>query len=91
MCSKLQDAPDPTQNLTFNLSLTDSQQKSRSQVPLPYEHSGRHTFIVYAQFQARLMSGFQGGPPPPQSGQILYDPDSADDFDDDDPDEDLDI
>jgi len=27
----------------------------------------------------------------PQQGAILYDPDSADDIDDDDPDEDLDI
>lgn len=28
---------------------------------------------------------------PPKTGQILYDPDSADDLDDEDPDEDLDI
>lgn len=35
-----QDEPDPTKDLTFNLSLTDAQQASRSQVPLPYEHSG---------------------------------------------------
>lgn len=34
------DAPDPTQNLSFNLSLTSSQQKSRAQVPLPYAHEG---------------------------------------------------
>ncbi|KAF9531972.1 hypothetical protein CPB83DRAFT_848124 [Crepidotus variabilis] len=34
-------APDPTQNLSFNLNLTSSQQESRAQVPLPYAHEGR--------------------------------------------------
>jgi len=66
-------APDPTQNVSFNLNLTASQQQSRAQVPLPYAHEGK--------------------PPEKQmaSAAILYDPDSADDIDDDDPDEDLDI
>ncbi|KAI9063014.1 hypothetical protein FKP32DRAFT_1652028 [Trametes sanguinea] len=68
-----QNAPDPTQNLSFNLNLTPEQARSRAQVPLPYAHEGK---------------------PPAQtatSAAILYDPDSADDLDDDDPDEDLDI
>ncbi|KDR85043.1 hypothetical protein GALMADRAFT_313922 [Galerina marginata CBS 339.88] len=65
-------APDPTQNLPFNLNLTSSQQESRAQVPLPYEHEG--TPITRSTPSA-----------------IFYDPDSADDIDDDDPDEDLDI
>ncbi|KAJ3800811.1 hypothetical protein GGU11DRAFT_340977 [Lentinula aff. detonsa] len=65
-------APDPTQNVSFNLHLTPSQQESRARVPLPYAHEGLPT----AQ---------------PAPGAILYDPDSADDIDDDDPDEDLDI
>ncbi|KAJ3762864.1 hypothetical protein EV360DRAFT_34751 [Lentinula raphanica] len=65
-------APDPTQNVTFNLHLTPSQQESRARVPLPYAHEGLST-----------------GQTTP--GAILYDPDSADDIDDDDPDEDLDI
>ncbi|KAG1744875.1 hypothetical protein EDD22DRAFT_786134 [Suillus occidentalis] len=63
--------PDPTQNVSFNLNLTPSQEKSRAQVPLPYAH--------------------EGGNPATTAGAILYDPDSADDIDDDDPDEDLDI
>ncbi|KAG2366575.1 hypothetical protein BDR07DRAFT_1449295 [Suillus spraguei] len=63
--------PDPTQNVSFNLNLTPSQEKSRAQVPLPYAH--------------------EGGNPVTAAGAILYDPDSADDIDDDDPDEDLDI
>ncbi|KAG2044804.1 hypothetical protein BDR03DRAFT_929897 [Suillus americanus] len=62
--------PDPTQNVSFNLNLTPSQEKSRAQVPLPYAHEGN---------------------PVTTAGAILYDPDSADDIDDDDPDEDLDI
>ncbi|KAG1755242.1 uncharacterized protein EDB91DRAFT_1097944 [Suillus paluster] len=62
--------PDPTQNVSFNLNLTPSQEKSRAQVPLPYAHEGNPVTTV---------------------GTILYDPDSADDIDDDDPDEDLDI
>jgi len=66
-------APDPTQNISFNLNLTDSQQQSRAQVPLPYAHEGK---AVERQVT---------------SAAILYDPDSADDIDDDDPDEDLDI
>ncbi|KLO14438.1 hypothetical protein SCHPADRAFT_965750 [Schizopora paradoxa] len=69
-----QDAPDPTKNLTFNLSLTESQQNSKSKVPLPYEHENS------TSVSSR-----------PQTSQILYDPDSADDLDDEDPDEDLDI
>ncbi|KAK7064180.1 hypothetical protein R3P38DRAFT_3249763 [Favolaschia claudopus] len=69
-------AADPTQNVSFNLNLTASQQKSRAQVPLPYMHEG------------------DPGKPqknPVASAAIFYDPDSADDLDDDDPDEDLDI
>ncbi|EIN13691.1 hypothetical protein PUNSTDRAFT_129365 [Punctularia strigosozonata HHB-11173 SS5] len=63
---------DPTANVSFNLNLTPSQQKSRAQVPLPYAHEGKP---VVSQVPAA----------------IYYDPDSADDIDDDDPDEDLDI
>ncbi|TFK41107.1 hypothetical protein BDQ12DRAFT_678911 [Crucibulum laeve] len=66
-------APDPTKNVSFNLSLTSSQQESRANVPLPYAHEGR---------------ALENQPTP---GAIFYDPDSADDIDDDDPDEDLDI
>ncbi|KAJ6604707.1 hypothetical protein DFH09DRAFT_319061 [Mycena vulgaris] len=64
---------DPTQNVSFNLNLTPSQQNSRAQVPLPYAHEGK---ALEKQ---------------PAQAAIFYDPDSADDLDDDDPDEDLDI
>ncbi|KAJ2914879.1 hypothetical protein MD484_g5547, partial [Candolleomyces efflorescens] len=67
-------AADPTQNLSFNLSLTTAQQEARAQVPLPYAHEGKPV-----------------EKPADTKGAIFYDPDSADDLDDDDPDEDLDI
>ncbi|ESK87896.1 hypothetical protein Moror_15263 [Moniliophthora roreri MCA 2997] len=67
-------APDPMQNISFNLQLTPSQQEARARVPLPY-----------------VLEGRSSSQPAPSSGAILYDPDSADDIDDDDPDEDLDI
>ncbi|KAF9453767.1 hypothetical protein P691DRAFT_554579 [Macrolepiota fuliginosa MF-IS2] len=67
-------APDPAQNLSFNLSLSESQQQSRAQVPLPYAHEGQRPNATASN-----------------AGTIFYDPDSADDIDDDDPDEDLDI
>ncbi|THH16743.1 hypothetical protein EW146_g3947 [Bondarzewia mesenterica] len=68
-------APDPTQNLSFNLNLTPEQQQSRASVPLPYVHDGK----------------VSENTPASSAGAIFYDPDSADDIDDDDPDEDLDI
>jgi len=64
---------DPTQNLSFNLSLTESQQESRAQVPLPYAHEGQPVSSNS------------------KPSAIFYDPDSADDIDEDDPDEDLDL
>ncbi|KAH7883639.1 hypothetical protein F5I97DRAFT_1560138 [Phlebopus sp. FC_14] len=39
-------APDPTQNLSFNLNLTPSQEKSRAQVPLPYVHEGKPSAFI---------------------------------------------
>ena len=89
LSSSAQSAPDPTQNLPFNLSLTSSQQESRASVPLPYAHEG-----IFSLIRARivLIMSFPGTPVPSnRPGAIFYDPDSADDIDDDDPDEDLDI
>ncbi|KDQ18276.1 hypothetical protein BOTBODRAFT_554947 [Botryobasidium botryosum FD-172 SS1] len=65
-----------TQSLSFNLNLTPAQQEARSMVPLPYAHEGEQS-----NTQAIV----------PGAGHIFYDPDSADDMDDEDPDEDLDI
>jgi elongator complex protein 5 len=81
-------AADPTTNLSFSLNLTPSQQAARAQVPLPYAHQG-HLYTVLQPLKADCVL-LIGGDPKVQ-GAIYYDPDSADDIDDDDPDEDLDI
>lgn len=69
--------PDPTANLTFNLNLTDKEKKDRSRQVLP------HIKIQNTPQEDETKSG--GG------GQIFYEPDDADDFDEEDPDDDLDI
>ncbi|XP_033107715.1 elongator complex protein 5-like [Anneissia japonica] len=65
---------DPTANLTFNLTLRDSERQARSEVVLPYTLSAK-----------RKADELNPG------GKIYYEPDDADDFDDEDPDDDLDI
>ncbi|XP_071839664.1 elongator complex protein 5-like isoform X2 [Apostichopus japonicus] len=64
--------PDPTANLTFNLTLKDSERKAKENVVLPYT--------------SRQDKSSDGG-----QSQIFYEPDEADDFDEEDPDDDLDI
>ncbi|XP_072036292.1 elongator complex protein 5-like [Amphiura filiformis] len=68
--------PDPTANLTFNLSLRESERKAKENVVLPYT----------SQQQSIQIGNNQRG-----TGQIYYEPDEADDIDDEDPDDDLDI
>lgn len=76
--------------MTFNLNLTPEQQQSRAQVPLPYAHEGAATLHCICVWV--LIYCLTGKPAPTATpAAILYDPDSADDLDDDDPDEDLDI
>lgn len=69
--------PDPTANLSFNLSLTDEQRKAKENLVLP--HYKAQQLEVGIEEQKK------------QGGLIYYDPDAADDFDDEDPDDDLDI
>lgn len=69
--------PDPTANLTFNLSLTDKEKAARSQVKLPYTYDKNR--------QDDTLNKSVG------EGKIFYQPDEADDFDEEDPDDDLDI
>lgn len=68
---------DPTANLTFNLSLSDKEKEARSQVILPYTYNKERQDCVLAKSVGE--------------GKIFYQPDEADDFDEDDPDDDLDI
>ncbi|KAI7904334.1 Elongator complex protein 5 [Cokeromyces recurvatus] len=68
---------DPTANLSFNLSLTDEQRKTKESLVLPYMKAQQ--LEVSSEEEKK------------NSGLIYYDPDAADDFDDEDPDDDLDI
>lgn len=68
---------DPTANLTFNLTLTDKEKMARSQVKLPYTYDRNR--------QDDTLNKSVG------EGKIFYQPDEADDFDEEDPDDDLDI
>ncbi|KAI8901809.1 hypothetical protein BC833DRAFT_617304 [Globomyces pollinis-pini] len=62
--------PDPTANLSFNLSLTDQQKQQKENLVLPYLAAQETTAT---------------------SGLIHYTHDEGDDFDEEDPDDDLDI
>lgn len=68
---------DPTANLTFNLRLSDTERKAREKLALPFVFSKEKK-------TALLHSG-------PGSGRILYEPDANDDYDQEDPDDDLDV
>ncbi|KAG4106711.1 hypothetical protein H8356DRAFT_1025262 [Neocallimastix lanati (nom. inval.)] len=64
---------DPTENLTFNLNLTEEEKKTKNQLELPY---------LSVQDNDNNIAG---------SGEIYFDPELDDEFDDDDPDADLDF
>ncbi|KAI8086009.1 Elongator complex protein 5 [Halteromyces radiatus] len=74
------DTPDPTANLSFNLSLTDEQRKTKENLVLPY-----------LKAQQVEIDGSTSSSTSSSGGAIYYEPDAADDFDDEDPDDDLDI
>ncbi|KAF7727489.1 Elongator complex protein [Apophysomyces ossiformis] len=71
-----EEQPDVISNLSFNLSLTDEQRKAKESIVLPYMKAQR-TVEVEKEIS--------------NSGNIYYEPDAADDFDDEDPDDDLDL
>ncbi|GAA6216304.1 elongator complex protein 5 [Lates japonicus] len=68
---------DPTANLTFNLRLSDTEREAKGKLALPFVFSKEKK-------TALLHSG-------PGSGRILYEPDANDDYDQEDPDDDLDV
>ncbi|XP_070812691.1 elongator complex protein 5 [Pituophis catenifer annectens] len=70
-------AVDPTARLTFNLRLTEAERQARESVPLPYHFS-----------EEKKSSLLQTST---EEGKIFYEPDAADDFDEEDPDDDLDV
>ena len=74
--------PDPTVNLTFDLHLSSKEKEDRSRVVLPY---------TAVRDGMGVASGMPTSHTPTGSGQIYYQPDDVDDFDESDPDDDLDI
>ncbi|XP_041924991.1 elongator complex protein 5 isoform X1 [Alosa sapidissima] len=68
---------DPTANLTFNLHLSEMEREAKEKVALP--------FVFSHEKKSALLNPGQG------AGRILYEPDENDDFDQEDPDEDLDV
>ncbi|KAI7834312.1 Elongator complex protein 5 [Kickxella alabastrina] len=79
--ASLQPSSDPAANLSFNLNLTDRQRRDKASVEMPY-------------MDAQMASA--SGEPPSDSvgavaGDIFYQLDDEDDWDEDDPDDDLEI
>ncbi|XP_063157764.1 elongator complex protein 5 [Candoia aspera] len=70
-------AADPTAHLTFNLRLSAAERQARESVPLPYHFS-----------EEKKSSLLQTST---EEAKIYYEPDAADDFDEEDPDDDLDV
>ncbi|XP_050969876.1 elongator complex protein 5 [Labeo rohita] len=68
---------DPTSNLTFNLRLSEEERKAKEKVALP--------FVFSQEKKSALLR------PTPGTGRIMYEPDANDDFDEEDPDDDLDV
>lgn len=96
---------DPTTNLTFNLRLSDSEREAKEKVALPFAFSKEKwenlfslmsnlfQYIIgslkdYITFCYRKTALLHSGP---GSGRILYEPDANDDYDQEDPDDDLDV
>ncbi|XP_058251042.1 elongator complex protein 5 isoform X1 [Hemibagrus wyckioides] len=68
---------DPMSNLTFNLRLSEVEREAKEKVALP--------FVFSEKKKSALLSQGRG------SGRIMYEPDANDDFDEEDPDDDLDV
>ncbi|KAE8279090.1 Elongator complex protein 5 [Larimichthys crocea] len=68
---------DPTANLTFNLRLSDTEREAKEKLALP--------FVFSKEKKTALLHSGRG------SGRILYEPDANDDYDQEDPDDDLDV
>ncbi|KAJ0006597.1 hypothetical protein NQD34_013870, partial [Periophthalmus magnuspinnatus] len=68
---------DPTANLTFNLRLSDKEREAKETLLLP--------FMFSKDKKDALLHSGSG------SGRILYEPDASDDYDQEDPDDDLDV
>lgn len=95
---------DPTTNLTFNLRLSDAEREAKEKLALPFAFSKEkwENFFCISNFTQYIIESFKysitscyrktailhSGP---GSGRILYEPDANDDYDQEDPDDDLDV
>lgn len=68
---------DPAANLTFNLRLSEVEREAKEKLSLP--------FVFSQEKKSALLQPRRG------AGRILYEPDANDDFDQEDPDDDLDV
>lgn len=91
---------DPTANLSFNLNLTEEQRRAKNDTVLPYmktqgDNPVSDSFVVMSvshfNHELRWLISIILVFALESSGAIYYEPDAADDFDDDDPDDDLTI
>jgi len=74
---------DPASNLTFNLRLSETEKVARANTSLPYllNESKKNAYLEESSVVNHSATG----------GEVIYMPDEADDFDDEDPDDDLDF
>jgi len=63
------------------LRLTDSERQAKSKTILPYLLNEDNKSTMLGEVNSRAVKG----------GEIIYTPDDLDDFDDEDPDDDLDV
>lgn len=84
---------DPDSLATFKINIDDDEQIARNALKLPYERC--QSFMSKIKFHFYYNVVFfrfrRGSDEGPKTSQIFYQPDSDDDFDDEDPDEDLNI
>ncbi|TSL34598.1 Elongator complex protein 5 [Bagarius yarrelli] len=74
---KVMQKVDPTSNLTFNLRLSETEKEAKERVALP--------FVFSEEKKSAFLKHGRG------TGRIMYEPDANDDFDEEDPDDDLDV
>lgn len=92
---------DPTANLSFNLNLTEEQRRAKNDTVLPYlktqgeklvhRHVRLRTVSQWLDRESSWLTIMNPVHVIESTGAIYYEPDAADDFDDDDPDDDLTI
>lgn len=95
---KTNDAPaiDPDSLVPFKINIGENEQVARNALTLPYEKlvasfkPSRQRAHIFLNFFSRFFLLIRKPNEPPVA-QIFYQPDSDDDFDDEDPDEDLDF